>query len=147
MILDALSRVASAQAATTNTTSVSTDSIDLGDVTPKRQIGDGEPMALVFDIDSITGAANTFTLDAISATAGALNAGVIVMASTGVKTAAQLPAGTLVILPIPPGQPTQRYIGARTTLGAADALTYSAYYLPQSFIHKLQQYATASIIK
>jgi hypothetical protein len=141
MILDALTRVASAQAATTGATSVSASSIDLGDVTPKRRIGDGEPMALVVDVDSITAAADTFTIDAISATNEALTAGVIVMVTTGVKAAAALPAGTLVVLPIPPGQPTQRYIGARTTLGAADALTYSAYYLPLSFIHKLQTYA------
>lgn len=147
MILDALTKVASSQAATTNTTSVSADSIDLGAADPDRQIGDGEPLAAVFEIESITPSADTYTLDVIQASAGALNAGVGVLASTGVKTAAQLPAGSLVVLGIPPGAPTERYLGVRTTLGSGDALTYSAYIVPLSFVQKRQDYATAIVIK
>jgi hypothetical protein len=146
MILDAFGQLSDSQVATTNTTTVSTNSVDLDAVTPKRHIGTGEPMAIVFSIEAITGAADTFTLQVISSTAAALNAGVLVHARSGVLTAALLPVGTRFYMPIPPGTPTQRYLGASYILGASDALTVSAHLVPMSFIEENPNYATAITI-
>jgi hypothetical protein len=146
MILDAQTQLADSLAATTNTTTVSTNAYDCGNVTPKRQIGDGEQLAVVFFIESVSGSADTFTLQAISATNVALTSGVKIVARTRILTAAELTAKKIVVLTIPPGEPDQRYLGGSTILGASDALTYSAYVLPVSFVQKLKDYASAFVI-
>jgi hypothetical protein len=146
MFLDALQQLANSQVATTNTTTVTTNSVDLGAMTPKRSIGDGEPMALVYFIESVVGSADTYTLQAISATDAALTSGVKIVARTRVLTDAELTAKKLVVLVIPPGEPDQRYLGGSTILGASDALTHSAYLMPLSFVSKLKDYASAFVI-
>lgn len=146
MILDALLKVSASQSPTQGTSTVSSDAVDLGDVTPKRRIADGEPLALVVFVESITGSADTYTFTAIEATAAALNAGVNVLAARGPYAAAAIPEGTAIVIPLPPGTPVQRYIGARYTLGASDAITVSAYFAPLSFIQKLQTYRSAVVI-
>ena len=146
MILDALNQLSDSQAFTTNATTVTTNCLDLGDVTPKRQVGSGEPLCIAFFIEAITAAADTFTLQAISATASNLTGSVTVLMRTGVLAAAAIPVGTIVVVPIPPGAPAQRYMGGSAILGAADALTASAFVVPLSFITKLQNYATNIII-
>lgn len=146
MILDAQNQLSDSQVFTTNTTTVTTNAIDLGNVTPKRTIGDGEPMAIAYFIEAVTGAADTFTFNLISSTASTLGSGVLVHARTRVLTAADIPVGSIVALPIPPGTPTQRYLGGSAILGASDALTASAFILPLSFLSKLRDYASGIVI-
>lgn len=146
MILDAQNQLANSLAATTNATTVSTNSADCGNTTPKRAIGDGEPLCVVFCIESASGSADTFTLQVISATDAALTASVKIVQRTRVLTEAELLAAKIVVVNIPPGEPTQRYLGASTILGASDALTYSAFVVPLSMVDKLQDYATRIVI-
>lgn len=145
MILDALNQLSDSQAATTNATTVTQRSIDLGNTTPKRNL-DGEPMALAFFIEAITASADTFTFQAITTTAEDLTGSVLVIVRSRAFAAATIPVGSVVALPIPPGTPTQRFLGGSTILGASDALTHSCYLVPLSFLNKLQNYATNIVI-
>lgn len=132
MRLDAQMRLSNSQVATTNTTTVTTNSYDTGLI--GRKIGTGIALVIAFFIEAITGSANTFSFEAISATDDALTGTVTRLALRGPFTAAAIPVGTVVVVDIPPGLPTQRYLGGRYTLGASDALTASAFITPRDFL-------------
>lgn len=120
MFLDALNLVSDAQAF--GAAAVSTSSIDTGLTTPGRQIGTGEPVGFGFSCDVAGTVANTL-LEIISATDAALTAGILVHASRTVLLA-DMVAGALFFLGLPPGTPTQRYLGVRaTTAGGTVSLT------------------------
>jgi len=124
MFIDALLKVCAAQAFTA--AAVSASSIDLGNITPKRQIGTGEPLGFGFSVD-VAASATTVLLELISATDAALTASIVVHA-TQTKAAADFSAGSLHFLGFPPGTPTQRYIGVRITpTGGAATVTMSAW--------------------
>lgn len=148
MILDALLQLSDAQAVT-SADAYSTNTIDLGDVTPKRQVGDGEPLALVVTVDvaaAADGASFTDTFDFMAVQS--VNANLSshdVMAQRRIP-AAELVAGAVIVVPIPPGRPTKRYIGARYELGTDDTITVSAWVLPMSFVFKLKAYARGYVI-
>lgn len=134
--IDALLKVCAAQAFTA--VAVSASSIDLGNVTPKREIGTGEPMGFAFSCD-VAASATTVLFEAISATDAALTTSVVVHA-TFTKTGAQVPAGSLHYLALPPGTPTQRFIGVRVTpAGGAATVTLSAWLTTHSLFSLLPQ--------
>lgn len=134
MFIDAFLKVCAAQAFTA--AAVSASSIDLGNVTPKRQIGTGEPMGFGFSTD-VAASATTVLLEFISATDAALTAGIIVHA-TITKAGTAFPAGSLHFLPLPQGTPTQRYIGVRVTpAGGAATVTLSAWLTTHSLFSLL----------
>ena len=115
MFIDALGRVSNAQAF--SATAVSTDSIDLGNVTPNRRIGTGESLGFgMAVIVGLAGTTPTFSFDVISATDAALTTSVVVHANY-TRLAADLTAGSLHFFPLPPDWPRQRYLGARVNLG------------------------------
>lgn len=140
MFLDSELRISSAQVATTNTTTVTTNGYDTGLI--GRRIGTGEPLVVVFFVESRTGSADTFSFEAISAADAALTSSVTRLALRGPFTAAQIPVGTAVVVDVPPGLPTQRYLGGRYTLGSSDALTASAFVMPRSFLDNLAYFAS-----
>lgn len=116
MYIDALLLVSDAQALTA--TAVSTDSIDLGNVTPKREIGTGEAMGFAMAVDvaaDFTTGDETYAFEPISSAAGALTSPTVIARYT--RTNAQLTAGSVHFFPIPPGHPTQRFIGMNYVLG------------------------------
>lgn len=123
MFLDALLLVSDAQAFTA--AAVSTSSIDLGSVTPKRDIGPGQQMGFGIGVD-VAASATTVKIEIISATDTALTAGILVLAERTFLSA-DLPAGQGVYLGFPenvilagPG----RYIGIRATpVGGAATVT------------------------
>jgi hypothetical protein len=120
MFIDALLRVANAQAF--GAAGVSASSIDLGASVPKREIGTGEPMGFGFAITTSGTVAPTL-LEIISATDAALTAGIRVHASRTIPLAEAV-AGALFFLGLPPGTPTQQYLGVRaTTAGGTISLT------------------------
>ncbi len=128
MFLDALLLVSDAQAVAGADTDVSTNTIDLGNVTPKRQIGTGEPMGFGVGIDvaAVTGGGETYTFQIIESANADLSAPVVI--ASFLMTAAQLAAGALSFLPIPPGKPTARYIGVQVVkTGAGAAVTFTAW--------------------
>lgn len=120
MVLDALLRVSNAQAFGAG--AVSTDSIDLGNVTPKRQIGTGEPMGFGVAVTTAGTVAATL-MEVISATDAALTAGILVHSSRSIPLAETV-LGALFFLPLPQGTPTQRFLGVRlTTAGGTISAT------------------------
>lgn len=129
MILDALLKVASAQAF--GAAGVSASSIDLGNVTPKRKIGTGEPMSFVVTIDVAATVAAPI-IDVISATDAALTTSVIVHASRTIPLAEAV-AGAVFDLPVPEGTPTQRFLGIRITT-AGGTVTASASLQPREMV-------------
>jgi len=127
MFIDALLRVCSAQAFTA--AAVSTSSIDLGNVTPKRQIGTGEPMIFGISIDVLLNA-TSMLVEVISATDAALTAGILVHNSRTIL-AADATAGALLSIDVPDGTPTQRFLGLRVTpTGGAATVTLTAQLMP-----------------
>lgn len=147
MFIDALTKVAAAQAFTG--VAVSASSIDLGTpgglgTPPKRAIGTGEPMGFAFSVD-VAASATTVKLEAIMATDAALTAGIVVLAEE-TRLAADLPAGGLLFLPLPSTEPAAgwlRFIGIRATpAGGAATVTLSSWLtLHSMFSGKGQTYA------
>lgn len=134
MILDALLLVSDAQAF--GAAAVSTNSIDLGNVTPKRKIGTGKEMGFAFTCD-VAGTVAASLLEIISATDAALTAGILVHASRSIPLAEML-AGALFFLGLPPGTPTQRYLGVRVTT-AAGTVSMSSWLTAQSLFSLLPE--------
>lgn len=134
MFIDALLRVATAQAMGAG--AVSASSIDLGNITPKRQIGTGETMGFGVSIDVSATVAAT-DIEAISATDAALTAAVRSHSKITIPLAEAL-AGSLWFVPLPMGSPTQRFVGIRTTT-AGGTITVTAQLTPESLFSIAQQ--------
>lgn len=114
MYLDAFLRVSNAQAF--GAAAVSTDSIDLGNVTPKRRIGTGEAMGFGFVVTT-AGTVAASLLEVISATDAALTAAILVHAARSIPLA-ETTIGSLHFVDLPMGTPTQRHLGVRVTTAA-----------------------------
>lgn len=132
MFLDALLLISNAQAFTA--AAVSTNAVDLGNVSPKREAAVGEPMALGISVD-VAASSTTVLVEIIQATDAALTAGIIVLAQRTFLSA-DMPLGRLIAMPIPRA-PTAagplRYLGARVTpAGGAATVTLSLYIAPAS---------------
>lgn len=115
MFIDALGLVSGTQAAgqAFGAAAVSTNSIDTGAVAPGNQIGTGEPIGFAFQV-SVAGTVANSLLEIISATDAALTAGIIAHAQR-VLILAENVAGALYFIALPPGTPTQRFLGIRVT--------------------------------
>lgn len=127
MYVDALGRVSNAQAFGAG--AVSTDSVDLGNVTPKREIGTGEVVGFGFVVTTSATVAPT-TLEIISATDAALTVSVVSEASVVIPLAAAV-AGFMIFVAFPPGRPQQRFVGIRTTT-AGGTISGTAWLTSQS---------------
>jgi hypothetical protein len=139
MILDLETRLSSAQAFTGAAT-VSTNVIDLGNTTPKRQIGDGEPEGVEVVVTVAAGAGSTHTMEIIQSAASAMTSPDIIASMT--ILAAVLVAGYKFFLAIPPGFPTKQFIALRnTSTGGTTTVTLTAWATLQSMTDKLQTYA------
>lgn len=127
MFLDALTLLSDAQAF--GAAAVSTNSYDLGATTPSREVGTGEPLSLAVQVD-VAGTVAPSVIDFISATDAALTAGVLVHATRSIPLAA-MAVGATHLLTIPPGTPTQRYMGARITT-AGGTVTATVWFAPST---------------
>lgn len=149
MPFDALTQVSNAQAFT-DADEVSTSSVDLGASTPARRIGDGEPMCGVFCVDvAAAGDGGSFTasveFQVISSAADTLTSPTVLASRT--IAGSLLAAGSLVVVPIPPGTPAQRYIGAKLVLGSGDTITATVFVPhPLSMVQKLMSYARGYVV-
>lgn len=112
MFLDNLLVLSDAQAFTGAAT-VSTNAIDLGAPTPKREIGTGEPIGVGVTVDVAAGAGSTVLLEVIQSANANLSSPDVIATYTDV--AANFPAGRMLFLPIPPGLPQKQYLGLRET--------------------------------
>lgn len=144
MILDAQTLLSDAQAVTAD--AASTNTIDLGNVTPKNDIGNGEPLVAVFTVDVAADATTgdeTYEFQVIqSANADLSSPDILVKTDTSYITRATLIAGYQLVLPIPPGLVTKRYLGAYYNVGGTTpTITVTASVVPQSFVPKIKSYA------
>lgn len=127
MFVDALGVVSDAQAFTA--AAVSTNSIDLGSVVPKREIAVGEPMGFGLAVD-VAASSTTVLVEIIQATDAALTAGIIVLIQRTFLSA-DMPAAALIFFPIPQSPTVAgplRYLGLRVTpTGGAATVTLTAW--------------------
>lgn len=135
MFLDALLLLSDAQAVTVDAVSVNT--IDLGNPTVKNRIGSGEPMAVLITFDAALGfggSNETYTFEVIQSDNANLSTPDIVASRVYLPTTAALrAAGNRVLIPIPPGTPTKRYLGLNyNTGGTTPTGTFTAALMPQS---------------
>ena len=137
MILDSLLKFSDAQALTA--TADSTNVIDLGN---DRDIGKGEPMALVVTVgvaaDFTTGD-ETYQFQLETDDNAAFSSATVVGDVT--VAAANLAAGDKVVIPL--GQTNERYLQARYVLGGTSpSVTVDAYLQPLSMVDASATYAS-----
>lgn len=140
MFLDRQNKVSDAQVLTA--TAVSTDVIDLGE---ERRLGTGEPMAFVVQADVALGGTSPTLVIAIQSDDVENFASPAVVLSSATLSA--LAAGQRVILPIPPGARTERFVRLNYTLGGTSpTVTLTSALLPMSMIQNDFYYNDAIVI-
>lgn len=139
---DALTKLADGLAVT-DTDAYTTYSVDLGNVTPKRDLGNGEPMALVWSVGvAAAGSTDASHFFVVYATSADLASGTIKVSDMIVANAS-LTAGSVHIQPIPPYIGPLRYVGGKVELGSGDTLTVDCDLVPMSMVGKYKSYADA----
>lgn len=124
MYLDAFLLVSDAQAFGAG--AVSTNSIDLGNVTPKREVATGTPMGFGVSVD-VSATGTTVILEIISATDAALTAGILIHGRLD-GAIARFTAGSLHFVAMNQGgSAINRFLGLRATV-AAGTLTATAWF-------------------
>lgn len=131
MYTDAFLLVSDSQAI--SATAFSTNTIDLSNVTPARDISVGEAMGFGVNIEvaaDFTTGDETYTFEVVQSANANLSSPDVLSSVT--RTAAQLAVGTLLFLPL--GAPvTKRYIGLRYTVGGTTpSVTVSAWLTTRS---------------
>lgn len=147
MILDAQTMLSDAQALTA--TAVSTNTYDTQSAT--NEIGAGEGLGLVIFVGvaaDATTADETYQFQLIqSANANLSSQDVIAQTDTSFVTRATLTAGRYIVIPIPAGAKTKRYLGARYVLGGTTpTITVDAFIHPLSMIQAQNYYPDAITI-
>ena len=138
MFVDALGEICSSQAFSTD--AVSENTIDLANVTPNRQIGTGEPMAVVINVESAGTGAGAYRFNLLDDSDEALGSPRII--ASIFPTEAELALGAILVLPVPVGFPTQRYLGIGfDNVSGSTAVTVSAYLMPLSMVQAYKSYA------
>lgn len=135
MYIDAFLLVSDSQALTA--TAVSTNTIDLTNVTPKRDVSVGEALGFAINVEAaadFTTGNETYQFDVIQSANADLSSPDVL--SSQVMTAAQLTLGKLIWAPL--GEVTKRYIGLRYTLGGTTPLlTVSAWLTTRNIFSKV----------
>lgn len=143
MFVDALTLVSSGQQVTAD--AVSTNTIDLGLVTPKRAIGDGEPMGFAVVITAVGTNSGSADFQAISSAAA--NLGSPTVLSLIRLVTADLVLGKIVFVPIPPGTPAQQFLGLNYDITGVVDFTVKAWLTSQAlFAKNAEKYASAYVI-
>lgn len=134
MILDALNALSNSQALTV--TAASTDTIDLG---VERQLGSGEPMAVMVTVGvAMGGTSPTLQVNVQSDDNTGFSSAAVVAASASFSS---LPAGSKIVIPIPPNTNTERYLRLNYTLGGTSpTVTVSAHLIPLSHVESYRAY-------
>ncbi len=148
MFIDAQTLLWDAAALTID--AVSTNTYDTG--AAGNDISIGQPLALVIQVDvaadSTTGD-ETYKFQVIQSAAAALSSADILVEVPFTNALAQtlLTAGKIIVVPIPPGSITKRYIGANFDGGGTTpTITVTAWITPQSMIQRDKYYADAITI-
>jgi hypothetical protein len=142
MILDALLKLSANQQVTAD--AASTNTIDFGDVTPKRQVAVGEPMALVVACKAKGTHTGTVKLTAVQSAAADLSSPQIIGELD--LLAAQVIAGKTYVIPLAQGTPGLRYFGAHYDIDGTVDFTVDAYLQPLSMASQEKPAAYADAI-
>lgn len=139
MYIDAQLLFSDAQAITADATS--TNVVDLSQAS--RNMGDGEPLAVVFTVDvaadSTTGD-ETYEFEIHTDDNAALSSSTQVVAS--VIAAAALTAGSQHVIVLPPNYAFERYLGVKYDVGGTTpTITVTAFLQPLSMVQKYKSYA------
>lgn len=130
MILDALLKLSAAQQVTAD--AVSGNTIDLGNVTPKRKIGVGEPMGVVVVISAIGTNTGSAKLTVIQSAAAALTSPQII-GEIDLATA-DIAVGKAYVVAVSSGIPALRYLGMHYDITGTVDFTVDAYFGPLSMM-------------
>ena len=144
MFIDALGLLSDAQALTA--TAFSTNTIDFGNVTPKRDVASGEPLCVAIQVDvsaDATTGDETYRFDVVqSANANLSSPDILITTDTGFITRALLVAGFKFYLALPEGIITKRYFGMQYTLaGTTPLITVTAELQSLSMVQTDKTYA------
>lgn len=128
---------------------VSTNFIDLGNVTPKIDIGGGQPMCFVLQVDvsaDHTTGNETFEFQILQDAASDGNTADVLVKFP--FTYDQLTAGIAPkILPVPPGFVTKRYLGLKHDgTGTTPTITVTAFLTMMNMVDALKIYAKGFVI-
>jgi 6-phosphofructokinase len=131
-IIDNLNKIASSETVTGGTTTHSANILDLKNQSAARKLGTGEQLFLVIHILSNTGGDGSDTLAFALEHAAAQSNSVLttpadIAVSPTVTGVANLPAGSKVVIPVPPGVAFNRYVGVRYAVTASAVLVVDAY--------------------
>jgi hypothetical protein len=126
MILDALTKVAAAQQVTADAASGS--SYDTGNITPKRDVIVGEPLALLVVITAIGTNTGSAIIQAVTSAAEALTTQKL-RGAVGLETA-DIAVGQVLIIPFSQGLAPLRYAGAYFDITGTVDFTVDAYIGP-----------------
>ena len=142
MYIDRQNKVSISQALTA--TAASTDLIDLGS---DRNIGVGEPMAFVVNVDVAAGGTSPTLAVAIQTDDNASFSSATTVASSATLAAAQLVAGAQFVIPVPPDLSMERFVRLNYTLGGTSpTVTVSAQLQPMNMIQNYSSYPDGYII-
>ena len=150
MFIDAQTQLWNATALTID--AVSTNAYDLGAdavaSATRRDPAIGEPLVIVLTVGvaaKVSGTTETYEFQVIQADDSALTTNVEILAKypfTNTQAAALLKAGAIIVMPIPPGSVTRRYLGAQFDGSNTPTITVSAYITLQSMVQMTRSYAT-----
>lgn len=157
MFIDAQTQLWASAALTAS--AYSTNSYDCGAVpsggSPNGAAPDpsiGEPMAMVIAVEVAAAVAGTETYafevtQSASTTASSSPDTLVSIAFTTVQAATLLAAGQVIVVPIPPGSVTKRYVSGHFTGANTPTITITAWIAPLSMIQKQRFYTSAVLIK
>lgn len=126
MYMDRLGLLSDAQALTAS--ALSTNVLDFTNVTPKRQVGAGQRLWVVFTVGvaaDITTGDETYQLDLYTSAAADMSSPVVL--ESRVLTAANLAAGTLHAMAIPQGRMLEFFSTHYTLGGTTPTVTLTAW--------------------
>ena len=144
MYVDA--QLALAQGQVLTASGASNNAVDLG-AFQNRNLADGEPLGLFFNLPAAPAAGGTYTIALQGADDAAFTVNQTTIASVTL-TSNDLVAGKKGIVGIPTLSTTQRYIRAYFTLGGTSpSITINAYIEPNHFVDRFRTYKDNSPIQ
>jgi hypothetical protein len=137
MYIDSQHLFSDAQALTA--TAASTNLIDLG---ADRNIGIGEPIAVVLTVDVAAGGTSPTLAVAVQADDNSSFSSAATVVSSATLTGSQMTAGAQFVIPIPADLLTERYIRLNYTVGGTSpTVTVTSFLQPQNMIQNYVSYA------
>lgn len=124
-------------------TAASTNSIDHSQ---DRNLGIGEPLVVVVTVDVSPAGGGTLTIALQTDDTSAFGSPATV-ATTAALAAASIPAGTQIVLPVPPDVLSERHTRLNYTLATMTGITVTAFLQRASMVQNAQYYAAGVTVR